>query len=275
MVEQHSVVGPPPVAAVLDDVFLALADGTRRDMLRRLTAGERTIGELAQPYDMSFEAASKHVRVLERAGLRPPAGPRPPPLLPARRHTSRRGRSVAVVLSAVLDGTLRRARPRAGEEKPPWIGRAEARPPIHDNAEETMKIVLTSVMVDDQAKALAFYTQKLGFEKKKDIPLGAYRWLTVVSPEGAHGVELLLEPTGHPAAAPFQKALFDSNTPATSFGSDNVQAEFEKLSKPRRRLPQAADADGPGDDRRLRRHLRQPHSDRTGRIKADGGQVGR
>jgi catechol 2,3-dioxygenase-like lactoylglutathione lyase family enzyme len=94
-----------------------------------------------------------------------------------------------------------------------------------------MKIVLTSVMVDDQAKALAFYTEKLGFVKSKDIPLGAARWLTVVSPEGADGVELLLEPLGHPAAAPFQKALFDSNTPATSFGSANVQAEFEALSK--------------------------------------------
>jgi len=94
-----------------------------------------------------------------------------------------------------------------------------------------MKIVITSVMVDDQAKALAFYTEKLGFQKEKDIPLGEFRWLTVVSPEGAHGVELLLEPMGHPAAAPFQKALFDSNTPATSFGSDDVKAEFERLSQ--------------------------------------------
>ena len=94
-----------------------------------------------------------------------------------------------------------------------------------------MKIVLTSVMVDDQAKALAFYTDKLGFVKSKDISLGEYRWLTVVSPEGAHGVELLLEPTGHPAAAPFQKALHDSNVPLTSFGSDDVKAEFERLSK--------------------------------------------
>ena len=93
-----------------------------------------------------------------------------------------------------------------------------------------MKIVLTSVMVSDQSKALAFYTEKLGFVKSKDIPLGAYRWLTVVAPEGAHGVELLLEPTGHPASAPFQKALFDSNVPATSFGTDDIQAEFKRLS---------------------------------------------
>jgi len=89
--------------------------------------------------------------------------------------------------------------------------------------------VLTSVMVDDQAKALAFYTEKLGFTKKQDVPLGAARWLTVISPEGAHGVELLLEPMGHPAAAPFQKALFDANIPAASFGSDDIQAEFKRL----------------------------------------------
>ena len=73
-----------------------------------------------------------------------------------------------------------------------------------------MKIVLTSVMVDDQAKALAFYTDILGFVKQHDIPLGPARWLTVVSPEGASGVELLLEPMGHPAAAPFQRC----STPA-------------------------------------------------------------
>lgn len=93
-----------------------------------------------------------------------------------------------------------------------------------------MKIVLTSVMVDDQAKALAFYTNVLGFVKEKDIPMGAARFLTVISPEGARGVELLLEPMGHPAAPPFQKALFESGIPAASFGSDNVQAEFDKLS---------------------------------------------
>jgi predicted enzyme related to lactoylglutathione lyase len=93
-----------------------------------------------------------------------------------------------------------------------------------------MKIVLTSVMVDDQAKALAFYTDVLGFVKEKDIPMGGPRWLTVVSREGATGVELLLEPMGHPAAAPFQKALFDSGIPATSFGSNDIDAEYERLT---------------------------------------------
>lgn len=92
-----------------------------------------------------------------------------------------------------------------------------------------MKIVLTSVMVDDQAKALAFYTDVLGFVKEKDVPVGPYRWLTVVSPDGAPEVELLLEPLGHPAAAPFQRALFDSGVPLTSFGSTDIHGEYERL----------------------------------------------
>ena len=94
-----------------------------------------------------------------------------------------------------------------------------------------MKITLTSVMVDDQTKALAFYTDVLGFVKKTDVPAGGARWLTVVSPEGSPDVELLLEPLGHPAARVFQKALFDDGIPLTSFGSSDVQEEYERLEK--------------------------------------------
>ena len=94
-----------------------------------------------------------------------------------------------------------------------------------------MRINLTSVMVDDQAKALAFYTEKLGFEKKQDVPMGGeHRWLTVVSPEAPDGVELLLEPSEHPAAAPFKSALVEDGIPFTSFAVDDVHAEHERLS---------------------------------------------
>jgi predicted enzyme related to lactoylglutathione lyase len=92
-----------------------------------------------------------------------------------------------------------------------------------------VKITLSSVMVADQEGALAFYTNVLGFVKKKDIPAGGARWLTVVSPEGANGVELVLEPTGHPASKVYQKALFDDGIPATSFESKDVHAEYERL----------------------------------------------
>ncbi|HET8586899.1 MAG TPA: VOC family protein [Candidatus Limnocylindria bacterium] len=92
-----------------------------------------------------------------------------------------------------------------------------------------MRINLTSVLVDDQDKALAFYTDILGFQKKTEVPLGEARWLTVVSPDDPDGVELLLEPDGHPAARPFKEALVDDGIPYTSFAVTDVQAEYERL----------------------------------------------
>lgn len=92
-----------------------------------------------------------------------------------------------------------------------------------------MRIVVTSVLVDDQEKALKFYTDVLGFVKKADIPMGEARWLTVVSPEDPEGTELLLEPDSHPAAGPFKDALVADGIPATSFGVDDVNAEFRRL----------------------------------------------
>ena len=92
-----------------------------------------------------------------------------------------------------------------------------------------MRIYVTSVLVDDQAKALRFYTERLGFVKKNDIPLGSASWLTVVSPENPDGTELLLEPDGHPAAKPFKDALVADGIPYTSFAVDDVQAEFARL----------------------------------------------
>ena len=92
-----------------------------------------------------------------------------------------------------------------------------------------MRITLTSVLVDDQDKALRFYTEVLGFEKKTEIPLGDHRWLTVVSPEDRNGVELVLEPDEHPAARPFKAALVADGIPFTSFAVPDVHAETERL----------------------------------------------
>src|SRR5919109_1759136 len=94
---------------------------------------------------------------------------------------------------------------------------------------EAVRINLASVLVDDQDKALQFYTEVLGFVKKTEIPLGEARWLTVVSPEDPDGTELLLEPDGHPAAKPFKEALVADGIPFTSFAVDDVRAEFERL----------------------------------------------
>jgi catechol 2,3-dioxygenase-like lactoylglutathione lyase family enzyme len=94
-----------------------------------------------------------------------------------------------------------------------------------------VKIKLTSVFVDDQDKALRFYTEVLGFEKKQDFPAGEYKWLTVVSPEEPEGTELLLEPNGNPAARTFQEAVFEQGIPLAAFATDDVQGEYERLKK--------------------------------------------
>ena len=92
-----------------------------------------------------------------------------------------------------------------------------------------MRIVVSSIFVDDQDKALAFYTTKLGFIKKTEIPLGAARWLTVVAPDDRDGTELLLEPDSHPAVGPFKRALMQDGIPFTSFAVNDIHAEYERL----------------------------------------------
>ena len=100
-----------------------------------------------------------------------------------------------------------------------------------------MKVIVTSILVDDQDKALRFYTEKLGFVKKTELPMGDAKWLTVISPEGNMDVEILLEPNwnpsiqidGKPAAAEYQKILFNANIPATVFGTDDINKEYERL----------------------------------------------
>jgi catechol 2,3-dioxygenase-like lactoylglutathione lyase family enzyme len=95
-----------------------------------------------------------------------------------------------------------------------------------------MRIKLTSIMVDDQDKALAFYTGPFGFTKKHDIDVGnGFRWITVISPEGHPDVELSLEPNANPAGKTFQDALFSQGIPATAFEVDDVQREYERLTR--------------------------------------------
>lgn len=94
-----------------------------------------------------------------------------------------------------------------------------------------MRIKLSSVYVDDQDKALKFYTEVLGFVKKREIPLGKAKWLTVVSPDEPDGTELLLEPSDNPAAQAFKKAIFAQGIPLTAFVVDDIQSQYERMSK--------------------------------------------
>ena len=93
-----------------------------------------------------------------------------------------------------------------------------------------MRIRLTSIMVDDQEKALRFYTDVLGFEKKRDIPVGEYRWITVTSPEGPDDLELALEPNANPAGKAFQTAMFAQGIPVAAFEVDDIAGEFKRLT---------------------------------------------
>jgi catechol 2,3-dioxygenase-like lactoylglutathione lyase family enzyme len=94
-----------------------------------------------------------------------------------------------------------------------------------------VRIRLTSIFVDDQRAALAFYTDVLGFSVRHDIPLGDASWLTVVSPEDPDGPELLLEPAGHPAVKPYRDALVEDGIPLVQFAVDDVEAEHRRLSE--------------------------------------------
>lgn len=94
-----------------------------------------------------------------------------------------------------------------------------------------MKIIVTSIFVQDQDKALEFYSEKLGFVKKHDVPMGKFRWITLVSPDDHDGTELLLEPNEHPAAKEYQEKLFAEGIPVTMFGVADIHVEYKRLSE--------------------------------------------
>ena len=125
-----------------------------------------------------------------------------------------------------------------------------------------MRIHLASIFVDDQAKALQFYTEVLGFQEKEHVPVGDYEWLTVVSPGEPNGTQLLLEPDAHPAVKPFKDALLDDGIPFTSFAVDDVARRVRAAQRPRGPVHPAADGPGACDDRRVRRHLWEPDLNR-------------
>ncbi|MCW2702404.1 MAG: Glyoxalase/bleomycin resistance protein/dioxygenase [Blastococcus sp.] len=187
----------------MGDVFKALADPTRRAILDELQERSgQTLFELCSRLisrhglSSSRQAVSQHLDVLEAAGLV---------------RTRRAGRYKfhdldTSPLRAIVDR---------------WHVGSRGGP---------MRINLASVLVDDQERALRFYTEVLGFVKKTEIPLGEHRWLTVVSPEAPDGVELVLEPSDHPAVGPFKEALVADGIPFTSFAVDDVHAEFDRLT---------------------------------------------
>ena len=191
----------------MSDVFEAIATPARRAILDELVERDgQTLFELCtrlamkRQLPLTRQAISQHLVVLESAGLV---------------STIRQGKyKLHYLHTEPLQAILAR-----------WLKTDHSGPQRRDR----MRIVTTSVFVDDQEKALQFYTTRLGFELKNDIPLGTARWLTVVSPGHPDGIELLLEPDSHPAAGPFKQALVQDGIPFTSFAVDDIHAEYERL----------------------------------------------
>ncbi len=187
----------------MGDVYQALADPTRRLILDELAERDgqslfELCGRLVMRHGIgsSRQAISQHLAILEAAGLV---------------SSQRLGRTK---LHHLHTEPLRAIAER-------W--------PTESRKDMGIRINLTSVFVDDQAKALAYYTDTLGFVPKNDVPLGEFRWLTVVSPDQPDGTELLLEPDQHPAAKAYQAALVADGIPAASFAVDDVAASYAEL----------------------------------------------
>ena len=123
-----------------------------------------------------------------------------------------------------------------------------------------MKIKVTTIYVDDQDKALRFYTEVLGFAKKSDFSQGPYRWLTVASPEEPNGTELQLALNKNPAAKTYQEAIFQQGQPAAMFFTDDIKGEHERIKAPRRGVHDAAYRRNLLQHCDAERHLRQPYS---------------
>jgi DNA-binding transcriptional ArsR family regulator/catechol 2,3-dioxygenase-like lactoylglutathione lyase family enzyme len=193
----------------MGDVFEAIATPARRAILDELVERDgQTLFELCTRLIMKHhlgltrQAVSQHLAVLESAGLV---------------STVRQGR---YKLHYLHTAPLRQIVAR-------WL-RTEQE--ADQRGKPTMHIVVSSIFVDDREKALAFYTTTLGFIKQADVPMGPHRWLTVVAPDAPDGPELVLEPDSHPAVGPFKRALVSDGIPWTSFGVDDVRAEYARLS---------------------------------------------
>ena len=215
----------------VESVFEIIAEPNRRAILSLLVSSQQSVGEIERQLRMPQPTVSKHLRVLREAGFvestvdaqRRLYRLKPEPLqevdawlAPFRRFWS----AHVDALERHLDRMDRAQRPTQAED---------TRPKPRTTRRNEMKIKLTSVYVDDQDKALRFYTEVLGFAKKADFSQGPYRWLTVASPEEPDGTELQLALNNNPAAKAYQQAIFQQGQPAAMFFTDDVKGDYERI----------------------------------------------
>ncbi len=216
-------------------MFDVIAEPSRRAILSLLVSSQQSVGEIERQLGMPQPAVSKHLRVLREAGFvestvdaqRRLYRLKPEPLqeidawlAPFRRFWSAHVDALERHLDR-MDQAAPTKRKTTRKRRGPNRDR--------DKGETKMKIKVTSVFVDDQDKALRFYTEVLGFVKKTDFSQGPYRWLTVASPEEPDGTQLQLALNNNPAAKAYQEAIFQQGQPAAMFFTDDVRGDYERI----------------------------------------------
>ena len=219
----------------MESVFEIIAEPNRRAILSLLVSSQQSVGEIERQLRMSQPTVSKHLRVLRDAGFVESTvdaqrrlyrlKPEPFQQVDAWLDQFRQFWSAHVdALERHLD-RMNQSSPANGKTRRKRRGSNRER----DKGEVEMKIKITSIYVDNQDKALRFYTEVLGFTKKTDFSQGPYRWLTVASPEEPDGTELQLALNNNPAAQAYQQALFQQNQPAIMFFTDDIKADYELI----------------------------------------------
>ena len=224
----------------MESVFEIIGEPNRRAILSLLVSSQQSVGEIERQLRMTQPAVSKHLRVLRDAGFVESTvdaqrrlyrlKPEPFQQVDAWLAQFRRFWSAHVdALERHLD-RMDPSTPVKGAPTKRRLMRIRRGPNRERNIKENeVKIKLTSVFVDDQNKALRFYTEALGFTKKTDFSQGPYRWLTVASPEEPDGTELQLALNNNPAAKTYQQAIFQQNQPAANFFTDDVKGDYERI----------------------------------------------
>ena len=220
----------------VESAFEIIAEPNRRAILSLLASSEQSVGDIERQLGMSQPAVSKHLRVLRETGFvestvdaqRRLYRLKPKPFQEMDiwlvRSSADSGRLTWTLSNAISTACIRKHRRRRRRKT------RRRRGPSRDVIEENeMKIKVTTLHVDDQDKALRFYTEVLGFVKKADFSQGPYRWLTVASPEEPEGTELQLALNNNPAAKTYQEALFQQSQPAAMFFTDDLQADYDRI----------------------------------------------
>jgi DNA-binding transcriptional ArsR family regulator/predicted enzyme related to lactoylglutathione lyase len=195
----------------VESVFEVIAEPNRRAILSLLASSQQSVGEMERELGMPQPTVSKHLRVLREAGFVEST-------VDAQRRLYRLKPEPLREIDAARDTNEEEDKEKTTRPKPRTRQRRNE-----------MKIKLTSVYVDDQAKALRFYTEVLGFAKKADFSQGPFRWLTVGSPEEPDGTQLQLALNNNPAAKAYQEALFQQGQPAAMFYTDDVKGDHERI----------------------------------------------